>query len=124
MDPAVNARGVRGYTLVEVLVAVVILGLVLPGLTYMVIGSRKSQVSSYRMEQGAAYGQLVIDSLSILPRAARSQVNMACTASIGGIDYVSNWTYSDQGAASVVADTVRWLHGVQTEFVVIRGVVR
>ncbi|MBK9576385.1 MAG: prepilin-type N-terminal cleavage/methylation domain-containing protein [Fibrobacterota bacterium] len=113
-----------GYTLIEVLVAVVILSLVLPGLTYMVVGSRKAQISSYRMEQGAAYGQLVIDSLSILPPGARSATNRTSSATIGGVTYTSSWTFTAQGAASLVTDTVKFTRGGKTEYVIIRGVVR
>lgn len=114
------------YTLIEVLVAVVILSLVLPGLTYMVVGSRKAQISSYRMEQAAAYGQLVIDSLSILPpgAGARSTSNRTSSATIGGISYTSSWNYTQQGSANLVTDTVKWTKGNKTEYVVIRGVVR
>jgi prepilin-type N-terminal cleavage/methylation domain-containing protein len=120
----VRSRSDTGYTLIEVLVAVVILGLVLPGLTYMVVGSRKSQVSSYRMEQAAAYGQLVMDSISILPPGARDTVNTSSSAAIGGITYTSHWTSSVQGAARLVTDTITWAKGGKSEYVVMRGVVR
>lgn len=112
------------YTLVEVLVAVIILSMVLPGLTYMVVGSRKAQISSYRMEQGAAYGQMIIDSLSILPPGARSTSTKSASTTIGGVSYTSTWTYTSQGTANLVADTVKWTKGSTTEFVVIRGVIR
>lgn len=112
------------YTLVEVLVAVVILSLVLPGLTYMVVGSRKAQVSSYRMEQGAAYGQLVIDSLSILPSTARSATTTTSSASIGGVTYTSSWIFTTKPGSTLVTDTVKWSRGGKTEYVIIRGVIQ
>lgn len=114
----------KGYTLIEVLVAVVILSLVLPGLTYMVVGSRKAQVSSYRMEQGAAYGQMIIDSLSLLPASARSATNRTATATIGGVTFTSSWTYTSQGLASLVTDTIKWSKGGKTEYVILRGAIR
>ncbi|HNY31093.1 MAG TPA: prepilin-type N-terminal cleavage/methylation domain-containing protein [Fibrobacteria bacterium] len=114
----------HGYTLIEVLVAVVILSLVLPGLSYMVVGSRKAQVSSYRMEQGAAFGQMVIDSLSLLPPSARSTSAMSATNTIGGVAYTSTWTYTAQGNASLVTNTIKWAKGGKTEYVIIRGAIR
>jgi prepilin-type N-terminal cleavage/methylation domain-containing protein len=113
-----------GYTLVEVLVAVVLLGIALPGLSYMVIGSRKAQVTSYRLEQAAAYGQMVIDSLSVLPIAQRSSVARTASDSIGQILYTASWTYTGAGDAQKVATTVSWNHGGRTESVTIQGVVR
>lgn len=117
-------RRKSAYTLIEVLVAVVILSIILPGLSYMVIGSRKAQISSYRMEQAAAYGQLVIDSLSILPPGARNATTRTATATIGGVNYTSTWFYTSQGIASLVTDTVKWAKGGKAEYIVIRGVVR
>lgn len=46
------------------------------------------------------------------------------SATIGGIQYTSVWNYTAQGSASLVTDTVKWTKGGQTEYVVIRGVVR
>lgn len=122
LPPTRNHRW-KGYTLVEVLIAVVILGLILPGLTYMVVGSRKAQVSSYRMEQAAAYGQLVIDSLSVLPPLARSASLRTSSASIGGVTYTSNWTLTAQGSSYIVLDTIRWSQGGKTEYVLMRGAI-
>ncbi len=117
-----------GYTLIEVLVAVVILGIALPGLSYMVLGSRKAQVSSYRMEQAAAFGQLVIDSLSVLPSAQRSNTATAASDSIGQILYTASWAYTGlhagTGSAQKVDVTVSWNHGGRMESVSIHGVVR
>lgn len=112
-----------GYTLVEVLVAVAILGLVLPGLSYMVIGSRKVQVTSYRMEQAAAFGQMVIDSLSVVPVAQRGATGTV-SDSIGQVLYTAAWRSTPAGKAQKVATTVSWNHGGRTESITIQGVVR
>lgn len=75
----------KGYTLVEVLIAMVILGLVLPGLATMVISSRKAITSNFRMDQAYSYGQLVMDSVLIIPNYRVSETTRSAT--IAGTTY-------------------------------------
>lgn len=65
MDPKVKRS--RGISILEVLVALIILAIVLPGLAGMVISSRKAQNANIHMDQAHAYGQLIMDSLSLSP---------------------------------------------------------
>lgn len=83
-----KSRG--GYTILEVLVAVIILAIVLPGLTVLVVGSRKTQVSSLRFENAAAYGQQVYDQLSLLP-PAKVTATGSQTTTIDGQTYTASW---------------------------------
>lgn len=83
-QPGLRSRS-RGYTLVEVLIAMVILGLVLPGLATMVISSRKAITSNFRMDQAYSYGQLVMDSVLIIPDYRVSETTRSTT--IAGTTY-------------------------------------
>lgn len=89
--PAASARP-GGYTILEVLVAVIILALVLPGLASMVISSRASQVSSLRFEAAAAFAQRVYDSLQLVPPTALAATEGTSAATIGGQTYTADWT--------------------------------
>lgn len=84
-----------GYTLIEVLVAVIILAIALPGLTVAVIGARKTQVTSLRFENAAAYAQRVYDSLSLLPPTVFSSTAPTTATTqdtLGGQTYTATWT--------------------------------
>ena len=84
-----------GYTLIEVLIAVIILAIVLPSLTVAVIGARKTQVTSLRFENAAAYAQRVYDSLSLLPPSVFPATTVATgttSDTLGGQTYTAQWT--------------------------------
>lgn len=110
----------RGYTLVEVLVAMVILGLVLPGLAAMLISSRKAQVASFRMDQAYAYGQVVYDSLNQLP----DWIVVADTLvqKIGGTDYTAEITKDPSGTVTQLVVKVTWMQSKQKHMVQMQGV--
>ncbi|HOX53143.1 MAG TPA: type II secretion system protein [Fibrobacteria bacterium] len=71
----------RGFTILEALVAIVLLGIVITGLTPMFRGAKSSQVGSYTVEQGSQFAESHIDSLRSLGR-----VVLAKQQTIG------NWT--------------------------------
>lgn len=58
----------RGFSLLEVLIAMVILAIVLPGLVAMFLGSKSSQVGSYASEQASQFAEGKIDSLRAMGR--------------------------------------------------------
>ncbi|MCB9496616.1 MAG: type II secretion system protein [Fibrobacteria bacterium] len=96
-----------GYTLVEVLIAMVILGLVLPGLATMLVSSRKALTSNFRMDQAFSFGQLVLDSVAILP--AGQVVAGTRTTSLSGTDYVASLAPSTAADGSIrLALTISW----------------
>ncbi|HNY30240.1 MAG TPA: prepilin-type N-terminal cleavage/methylation domain-containing protein [Fibrobacteria bacterium] len=66
----------HGFTILEALVALVLLGIVITGLTPMFRGAKSSQVGSYTVEQGSQYAEFRIDSLRSLGRAvlAKQQI--------------------------------------------------
>jgi len=58
----------RGFTLLEALVALVLLAISLPALTSLFMGAKSSQVGSFAVEQGAQFAESRIDSLRWLGR--------------------------------------------------------
>ncbi|MEN9307873.1 MAG: hypothetical protein RL173_1805 [Fibrobacterota bacterium] len=87
----------RGYSIMEVLVAVAILSIALPGLVRWVTASRHTQVGSFRSEQATEIAQTVMDSLRDVPRAIRTPVaNYSVTKN--GLTYRMSWDYLDDSA--------------------------
>lgn len=127
MDSELKPRMTRrsGYTLIEVLVAAVILLIALPGLVVMLTGARKTQVASTRMEQAMSYGQLVLDSLSLIPDNAREIQADSSKYQVGSTVYTALWTLPAlAGGARNVAVRVRWSQAGNDHSVSVRGVLR
>lgn len=80
----------KGYTILEVLVAVIILAIVLPGLATLVISSRHTQTRSLRFENAASVGQFLYDSLQILPAKSVPE-NGSMSRIIDEQEYRVNW---------------------------------
>jgi len=125
-------RKAAGYTILEVLVAVIILAIALPGLTVLVVGSRKAQVSSLRFENAAAFGQHIYDSLSLLPPTKVPTGTRTATPQVlDGQTYTVTWTKTalmSTGASPVavggnkVEIKVGWTVGGKSHESVLNGV--
>jgi len=87
----------RGYSIMEVLVAVAILTIALPGLVRWVTASRHTQVGSFRSEQATEMVQAIFDSLRDVPRAIRTPISNA-SLSKNGMTYTMSWDYLDEDA--------------------------
>lgn len=83
----------KGYTILEVLIAMILLAIILPALIRWVTSSRQAQVGSYRSEQATEYAQYVLDSLRTLPRASRDVGVSNLARSRNGLDYRLTWNY-------------------------------
>lgn len=112
----------RGYTLIEVLIAMVILVALFPALSTLVTGSRKAQVSGYRMEQASAYGRMVIDSLSILP--SPMWTTGSSTQNIAGVAYTASWTKPVGAAPWTFPVTVTWLQAARVHQITLQAVLQ
>lgn len=118
-------RKQAGYTIIEVLVAVIILAIVLPGLAGMVIASRKTQVGNERFENAAAYGQALLDSLQLIP-SARVQDNGSKTTTIDNQSYTASWiaTVPANGTTGKrIAITIAWTVGNKAHSSTLTGVI-
>jgi prepilin-type N-terminal cleavage/methylation domain-containing protein len=116
-----DMRARRGYTILEVLVAVTILSLVLPAISSMVITSRKAQVGTLRFENAASYGQEVLDSMHRLP-AIRLKPTGTSSKTINGQNYTSTWVATtDAQGGHPIALTVGWKVGGLAHSVTFRG---
>lgn len=83
----------RGYSIMEVLVAVVLLAIALPGLVRWVTASRHTQNASFRSEQATEFTQYVMDSLRELPRISRTERPSPDTFVKDGRTYRVTWKY-------------------------------
>lgn len=122
-----RARRGGGYTIIEVMVAIAILAIALPGLVAMVVGGRKTQVASLRMDQGYGVGQLILDSIQLQPAilARDSTVKRR----VGGTEYSVAVSFTRLTAAPVDSSRlatlrVAWKQGNNHHQVVLTGVVR
>lgn len=117
-----------GYTIIEVLIAMIILAIVLPGLTTFVVGSRKAMTTSARLEQGTAAAQAVLDSLAFLPPGVVGSSGSTVRA-LEGTNYTVLWskspmTVSGGAAGNLVTLTAQWTVGNQIRQSILMGVLR
>ncbi len=124
MDPTLKhpTKHRKGYTLLEVLIAAVILVITLPGLATLVIGSRKTQVSSLRMDQASQIGQQILDSLMLQPATLFTPGNTARTVS--GIKYSVAITNTPNNGFTIAVITVSWNQGGKAQQIQTQGVLR
>lgn len=108
----------KGLTILEVLVALIILAIVLPGLANMVITSRKAQVVNYQMEQAFAFAQHMMDSVSLIPNSVlRVKTGAPRSTTLNGTTYNAN-TYID-GDHNQITIKVRWTHAGKTDTIIL-----
>jgi prepilin-type N-terminal cleavage/methylation domain-containing protein len=120
-EPATPRRS-RAYTLIEVLIAMVILVALYPALSTLVTGSRKAQVSGYRMEQASAFGRIVIDSLTIIPRNAWTTGSSVQT--IAGVSYTASWTKPPGDPPWLFPVSVTWVQGAKVHQIQLQAVLQ
>ena len=99
----------RAYTLIEVLIAMLLLAIVCPALSALISGAHTAQLSGYRIEQASASGRMVIDSLSILP--GNAWTSGTSTQNIGGLIYTASWTKPAGSAPWIFPVSVTWKQG-------------
>jgi len=108
MEPAVKPKR-QGYTLLEVLIALLILVTIYPAVSTMVRGSRAAQIDGVRMEQASAYSRVVIDSLSMLPSGAWT--SGSSVQNIAGVAYTATWTKPSGATPWLFPVVVSWTQG-------------
>lgn len=121
----------RGFTILEVLVAIVLLGIVVTGLTPMFRGAKSSQVSSYAVEQGSQFAESRIDSLRSLGRtvlmkkqALNSWTNPALPVTVGVAGGTWMWMLdypAVAGKAGVLTVRVLWHQGSTPHQIELQG---
>lgn len=117
----------RGYTIIEVMVAVAILAIALPGLVAMIMGGRKTQVASLRMDQGFGVGQMILDSIQLQP--ARLAKDSTVNRVVGGTNFaitvaMSRLTTPAVDSSRLATVRVAWKQGNTNHQVLVSGVVR
>ncbi|MBK9579967.1 MAG: prepilin-type N-terminal cleavage/methylation domain-containing protein [Fibrobacterota bacterium] len=111
-----------GYTLIEVLIAMVILVAIYPAISTLVSGSRKAQVSGFRMEQASSLAETTIDSLASLPSGAWATGSSQRV--IAGVVYTASWTRPAGVAPWIFPVTITWIQGSLQHSVSLPAVLR
>jgi general secretion pathway protein I len=98
----------NGFTLLESLIALVLLAIAIPAITTLFMGAKSSQVGSFAVEQGAQFAESRIDSLRWLGRQTLASAQplghptptpLATTLNLKG----ATWTWQLDTAANPVA---------------------
>jgi prepilin-type N-terminal cleavage/methylation domain-containing protein len=95
----------KGYTLVEVLVAVAILAIILPALTRFVVSSRQTSHSSNKSEVAVGLARRVMDSLEQVPSGSRNGDGTSTTVSWEGEAFQVVWNYRDAASKNYTGAT-------------------
>lgn len=122
----------RGFTILEALVAIILLGIVITGLTPMFKGAKSSQVGSYAVEQGSQFAESRIDSLRSLGRTTlvkqRPKLNdwtyPEIPMSLGITNGTWGWTLDTPlvaGKAGVLTVRVKWNQGSTPHQIELQG---
>lgn len=117
----------RGFSLLEVLIAMIILAIVLPGLVAMFMGSKSSQVGSYASEQASQFAEGKIDSLRAMGRTLLKPVGTWSTPDttyISGKPSTWRWKYDTTavpGQAGLVSVEVLWTQGKTGHSIQLQG---
>jgi Tfp pilus assembly protein PilV len=112
----------KGFTILEGLIAVILLVIALPAITSLFVGAKSSQVGSFAVEQGAQFAEGRVDSLRWLGRQVLAGDHALGTYSANQVTYLSlknatwkwkldtavNATAGAPGAAGSVTVEVDW----------------
>jgi prepilin-type N-terminal cleavage/methylation domain-containing protein len=120
----------RGFSMMEVLIAMILLTLVVPGLVAMFLGSKRSQVGSYAMEQASQFAEGKIDSLRWMGRSFLKPVGTWSTPEATyGSGKMATWrwkfdtTAGVPGRAGIVSVEVAWMQGRTPHSIALQGAV-
>lgn len=123
-----NRRTSRGFNLLEVLIAMIILAIVLPGLVAMFMGSKSAQVGSYASEQASQFAEGKIDSLRAMGRTLLKPAGTWSTpetTSISGKASTWRWKFDTTtgvvGQAGMLSVEVLWNQGKTGHSIQLQG---
>jgi prepilin-type N-terminal cleavage/methylation domain-containing protein len=112
----------RGFSLLEILVALFLLVIIVTAVTRTSSNAHKVQSSAYYVEQASAYAQGKMDQLSAASLRSVAPGADTVQTPLGPVFYRS-WQTTDLGGSKEVEVTVNWLvsgktHGVKLATVV------
>ena len=118
----------RGFSLLEVLIAMGILSIVLPGLVAMFMGSKSAQVGSFASEQASQLAEGKLDSLRWLGRTMLLPANAWSTnqvTKVNGKEAAWRWKFDTTagiaGRTGVVTVEVSWKQANTPHAITLQG---
>jgi prepilin-type N-terminal cleavage/methylation domain-containing protein len=98
----------KGFTLIEVLIALVILSVAFLGLAGLMVQTTKNNSFGGRMTEAATFAQDKLEELRAVSWVTITPGSDRKTGSAIGTDYARNWNVATNGNLKTITITINW----------------
>jgi type IV pilus modification protein PilV len=98
----------KGFTLIEVLIALVILSVAFLGLAGLMVQTTKNNSFGGRMTEAATFAQDKLEELRAVSWVTITSGSDRKTGSAIGTDYARNWDVATNGNLKTITITINW----------------
>jgi len=119
-------RRSAGFTLIEVLIAIVILSLSLLALAGLMATTSRNNSLGGHITEGATFAQDQLEELRVTPWSPGSNMDIGAhnnnITGSSGIPYARNWNVVQTGSVRTITIAVNWNDGVARTFTIISAI--